>query len=45
MNIVIRKKFWFYNPVNDQSILCFPDKKSDNYIKDRKTKKGGGNND
>ena len=40
-----RGKSWFYNPITNHSILCFPNEKPDNYIKGRKITKGGGNND
>ena len=33
-----RGKSWFYNPITNHIILCFPNEKPDNYIKGRKLK-------
>jgi len=40
-----RGKSWFYDPITNHSILCFPIEKPVNYIKGRKITKGGGDND
>lgn len=34
-----RGKSWFYDPITNHSILCFPNEKPDNYIKGRIVKK------
>ena len=40
-----RGKSWFYDPETNHSILCFPNKKPNNYVSGRKITKGGGGNE